>query len=83
MVFNVPVDIGHPVVNITVQLAPGDPLGVDAKEAAARFGIGVSTLYNLRRQEPDFPSYTVGKAVRFLIPDLYAWFQTHNQIEME
>lgn len=83
MQFNVPVDIGQPVVNITIQLAPGDPLGVDAKEAAARFGIGETTLYKLRRQEPDFPSYTVGKAVRFLVPDLYAWFQTHPNTVME
>lgn len=75
----IPIEVGQPVVNITVQLAPGDSLGVDAKEAAARFGICETTLYKLRRQEPDFPSYTIGKAVRFLIQDLYVWFQTHPQ----
>ena len=83
MVFQVPVEIGQPVVNITVQLAPGDPLGVDAKTAAARFGIGETMFYRLRKQEPDFPSYTVGKCVRFLLPDLYVWFQSHKVTEID
>lgn len=78
-----PIEVGTPVVNITVNLAPGDPLGVDAKEAARRFGIGETTLYKLRRQEPDFPCYTVGKLVRFLLPDLYTWFQNHPETATE
>jgi len=83
MLMQIPVEVGTPVVNITVNLAPGDPLGVDAKEAARRFGISETTLYKLRRQEPDFPSYKVGTAVRFLLPEVYAWFQTHPDTTMD
>lgn len=79
----IPIEVGTPVVNITVNLAPGDPLGVDGKEAARRFGISKTTLNKLRRQEPDFPCYTVGKSVRFMIPAMYEWFMSHSTIEME
>lgn len=79
----IPIEVGTPVVNITVNLAPGDTLGVDGKEAARRFGISETTLYNLRKQEPDFPSYKVGKAVRFMIPAMYEWFLTHPETATE
>lgn len=60
----IPIEVGQPVVNITVQLAPGDSLGVDAKEAAA--GAGLPVLHNRQGGEVPHPGFVC------MVPDTSA-----------
>lgn len=69
------VEVDAPVVNIT--LPPSLPLMCDGTEAARLFGISTGTLAKLRRQHRDFPVRLVGDSVRYLVPDLYAWFRDY------
>lgn len=58
-----------------ITLPAGTPLMCDVDEAARLFGISRTTLYVLAKTYPDFPVKTVGRGVRYLIPDLYVWFR--------
>lgn len=71
--------------NNKITLPANTPLMCDAEEASRIFGIGRTTLYMLARQYPDFPAVTVGRGVRYLVPDMYAWFRDFpdREIAME
>ena len=58
-----------------VTLPTGTPLMCDVDEATRLFGISRTTLYGLAREYPDFPVKKVGSGVRYLVPDMYAWFR--------
>lgn len=67
------VDIPTPVLNLT--LSPETPLICDVGKAVELFGIGKTTFEALRNTYPDFPVRLVGRSVRYLVPDIYAWFR--------
>lgn len=67
------VDIPTPVLNLT--LSPETPLICDVDKAVELFGIGKTTFETLRSLYPDFPVKQVGRSVRYLVPDIYAWFR--------
>ena len=69
------VDVSTPTINIT--LPTSIPLMCDAAEAESLFGISRTTLWDLARAYPDFPVNSIGRGVRFLVPDLYAWFRDY------
>lgn len=73
----VTVEVDTPVVNIT--LPSSLPLMCDGPEAARLFGISTGTLANLRKHHRDFPVKRVGESVRYLVPDLYAWFRDYPE----
>lgn len=58
-----------------IALPVGTPLMCDVDEAARLFGISRTTLYGLAKAYPDFPVRKIGSGVRYLVPDLYAWFR--------
>ena len=58
-----------------ITLPAGTPLMCDVEEAAKLFGISRTTLYGLVKLYPDFPVKMVGRGVRYLVPDMYAWFR--------
>ena len=74
----VPIEVEVPAtVNITL---PADtPLMCDADKATKLFGVSRSTLYGLAKTYPDFPAKHVGHGLRFLVPDLYAWFRDYPE----
>ena len=75
MKINIPVDVGTPTINITLPV--GTPMMCDGAEAARLFGISVGTLANLRKHHRDFPVKCIGGGVRYLVPELYAWFREY------
>ena len=64
-------------------LPANTPLMCDAEEASRLFGISRTTLYGLARQYPDFPAVTVGRGVRYLVPDMYVWFRNYRDVHIE
>lgn len=58
-----------------ITLPAGTPLMCDVDEAARLFGISRTTLYGLAKAYPNFPVKKVGSGVRYLVPDMYAWFR--------
>lgn len=67
------VDIPTPTLNVS--LATDTPLICDVEKAAQLFGVGKTTLESLRMMYPDFPVRKIGRCVRYLVPDIYAWFR--------
>ena len=77
MRMTVPVEVNVPTPNITISLPSNIPLMCDGEEAARVFGISKRTLEDLRKVHPDFPVKCVGRTVKYLVPDLYAWFRDY------
>ena len=71
----VPVEVEVPTINIT--LPTSIPLMCDATEAERLFGVSRTTLWELARTYPDFPVKSIGRGLRYLVPDLYAWFRDY------
>lgn len=69
----VEIDVPTPVLKFT--LSPEMPLMCDVDRAVELFGIGKTTLETLRNTYHDFPVKQVGRSVRYLVPDMYAWFR--------
>lgn len=69
----VEIDVPTPVLKLT--LSPEMPLMCDIDRAVELFGIGKTTLETLRNNYHDFPVKQVGRSVRYLVPDMYAWFR--------
>ena len=67
----------------SIALPAGTPLMCDAEAAAKLFGISRTTLYGLAKAYPDFPAKKVGSGVRYLVPDLYAWFRNYPDKSIE
>lgn len=67
------IDIPTPVLNLT--LSADTPLVCDVDKAVELFGVCKTTLDELRNQYPDFPVRQIGRSVRYLVPDVYAWFR--------
>ena len=74
----IPLAVELPTPTLHIQLAPETPLMCDGDEAAKLFGISVRTLAALRQHHRDFPVRKIGGAVRYLVPDLYAWFRDYG-----
>lgn len=67
-------DVGEPTVNIQVM----PPVMVcDIVKASELFGVSVSTLQKLARNNPDFPIKKIGRSLLFLVPDCYAWIRDY------
>ena len=75
MRFNVPVEVENPTITIT--LPPDIPLMCDGAEAARLFGISPGTLNNLRKRHKNFPARCIGSGVRYMVPELYAFFRDY------
>lgn len=45
---------------------------------ARLFSISERNLANLRKNYSDFPVRKVGASVKYLVPDLYAWFRDYE-----
>lgn len=72
----VPIEVSVPTtVNIT--LPTSIPLMCDAEEAERLFGVSRTTLWELAKTHPDFPVKSIGRGVRYLVPDLYVWFRDY------
>lgn len=76
MTVPVEVNVDTPTINITLPM--GTPLMCDGREAARLFGISERNLANLRKNYSDFPVRKVGASVKYLVPDLYAWFRDYE-----
>lgn len=75
MKVTVPVEVSIPTPTINITLPMGTPLMCDVKEASKLFGISERELTDLRKRNKDFPVRKIGRTVRYLVPDLYAWFR--------
>lgn len=75
MKFNVPIEVENPSVQLT--LPKEMPLMCDADEAGRLFGLSRTTLDALRRKHPDFPARKIGGGIRYLVPEVYAWFRDY------
>lgn len=75
MRMTVPVEVNVDTQTINITLPMGTPLMCDGKEAARLFGVSERSLASLRRNYRDFPVRKVGASVKYLVPDLYAWFR--------
>lgn len=74
---HVPLEVDVPAPVININLAPGTPLMCDGEQAAKLFGVSKRALESLRKHNPDFPVRHIGTAVRYLVPDLYAWLRDY------
>ena len=59
-----------------IALPENTPLMCDAKRVQELFGIGKTTLDELRKYN-DFPVKKIGRSVWYLVPDLYAWLRDY------
>lgn len=52
-----------------------EPMGLDTQEAGRRIGVGVSSVYQLRRDDPTFPKprEVLPGVFRFVRDELDAW----------
>lgn len=75
MKVNVPLEIGAPVIRI--EMPPTMPLMCDGAEAGRLFGLSAGTLKKLERTHRDFPVKRIGGAVRYMVPELYAWMRDY------
>ena len=73
----VPFEIEVPTPTVNITLPTNTPLMCDADQAAKLFGLSKTTLYGLTKAHPDFPAKAVGRGVRYLVPDMYAWFRDY------
>ena len=73
----VPIEVNVPTPNITITLPVNVPLMCNEDEAEKLFGLKKRTLYTMRMTHKDMPVKKIGKSVRFLVPDLYAWFRDY------
>lgn len=72
-------------MNGTTNSFPPMPLFATTKDVARLFGQGRTTLYRLRRDNPEFRGLTIktGREVLFDVPRVYKWFQDHCGGELE
>lgn len=75
MKVTVPVEVSVPTPTINIVLPADAPLMCDVKTASKLFGLSERELTDLRKRNKDFPARKIGRTVRFLVPDLYAWFR--------
>ena len=78
MKMTVPVNFEIPTPTINITLPTNTPLMCDIKEAAKLFTVSERTLITLRQRYKDFPVRKVGSTVKYLVPDLYAWFRDYG-----
>lgn len=79
------IERGGEMDSTTIILPPDMPLFATTKDAARLFGQGRTTLYRLRRDNPEFRDLTIktGREVLFDVPRVYKWFQDHCGGELE
>ncbi len=75
MRFNVPIEVEQPTVLLTMPKEM--PLMCDTDEAERLFGLSRNTLDALRKKHPGFPARKIGGAIRYLVPEMYAWFRDY------
>lgn len=75
----VPIEVEVPAVNISITLPANVPLMCGVDDAAKLFGMSRDTLEKLSRIHPDIPVKAVGRSVKYLVPDLYAWFRDYPE----
>lgn len=73
----VPLEIDIPAATININMPTDMPLMCDVDRAAELFGVSKTTLNALRRLHPDIPVRKIGRDVRFLVPEMYAWFRDY------
>lgn len=73
----VPIEIEVPTPTVTITLPSNIPLMCDADEAERLFGLSRKTMDVMRRNHKDMPVKKIGHSVRYLVPDLYAWFRDY------
>lgn len=73
MKVNIPVEVGAPIINIT--LPANVPLTCDINKATELFGVGETTLRKLIKKNADMPVKKIGEKLIFLVPDMYAWIR--------
>lgn len=63
--------------------APVSPVGLDVSQAAQLIGVGVSTFYGLRRDDPSFPAprEIAPNVARYLAHELLAWLDSRPKVE--
>ena len=71
----IPIEVEVPSIIMNLTLPQDTPLMCDGETASKLFGLSQRTLTRLARQYPDFPVRRIGSCVRFLVPDMYAWFR--------
>lgn len=75
----VPIELNVPTPVVNITLPENVPLMCDARGVEKIFGISRTTLWELAKMHPDFPVRSIGRCVRYMVPDLYAWFRDYPE----
>ena len=64
-------------------LPPGCPLYTSLEEAGKMFGLGLSTMRGLLKNNADFPAVRIGTKYIVDVPGMYGWMHERNGEALE
>lgn len=64
-------------------LPPGCPLYTSLEEAGKLFGLGLSTMRGLLKNNADFPAVRIGTKYIVDVPGMYGWMHERNGGSLE